>query len=36
MSKSEAGEMAASRFRYLLEGVDASEAFKQGGIIKRK
>lgn len=36
MSKKEAGEMAASRFRYLLEGYNASEVFKQGGIIKRK
>ena len=35
MTNAEAGEMAASRFRYLLERIGVDE-FKQGGILKRK
>ena len=35
MTNAEAGEMAASRFRYLLERIGIDE-FKQGGILKRK
>ena len=34
-TNAEAGEMAASRFRYLLERIGIDE-FKQGGIIKHK
>lgn len=34
-TNAEAGEMAASRFRYLLERIGIDE-FKQGGILKRK
>lgn len=34
-TNAEAGEMAAFRFRYLLERIGIDE-FKQGGIIKRK
>ena len=35
MTNTEAGEMAASKFRYLLEKIGVDE-FKQGGILKRK
>ena len=35
MTNAEAGKMAASRFRYLLERIGVDE-FKQGGILKRK
>lgn len=36
MTNIEAGEAAASRFRYLMERTPIDEAFKQGGILKRK
>ena len=35
MTNTEAGEIAASKFRYLLEKIGVDE-FKQGGILKRK